>query len=305
MVIKKLLPITGFLVLAFFAFTKNSLAAEASISVVPQSGSYSNGQVFTASIKIDGGGVPFNASKANVSVSQNLSVQSLTLGDCGFAFVETPSTSSLSYAGVILGDSSSSCTVYTMSLKVNGSGNGFVFISEGSIKAYKGAQEILEKVNNSSYTFGSSTSTANSVQATPTSAPLTSSGGFKLYTVVYGIAASESDTSDMKVILDPGQPNQMMMSVEALSDNPSVLAATFENVPEGVHEVEVLKNDASISKQIVNVEGPSREINLGVTPKPKTPIIWYLTAAIVIILILTIGIAGYILYWKKTHQVSE
>ena len=287
----------------FFPF--NSYAAAGSISVEPVSGNYSSGQTFQAALKIDGGGRPLNAAKANISVSEGLQIESLTLGDCGFAFVTTPSKNSPSFAGVILGGSENSCTVYTMQLKVVGGSNGFVYIADGSIKAYDNSEEIFAKSNNSSYSFKGTSSTRSVLaNATPTQAPLVSdANGEKFYTLLYGIIPEgKSNGENLKVILDEGQPTQMIVVPSPSSDDPNVLTAVFDNVSEGVHTLEVFDKDNSISEEIVNVEGQNREISLGVAPKPSSSMLMYALAGLIIVTVLSVLIVGIVFILRKKRQ---
>ncbi len=304
--IKRLIKKAGFL-LALTIFLGNASLSEAaggSISVIPQSGKFVSGQKFQAQIKIDGGGTRFNAAKANISVSDNLRVEGVTLGDCGFAFVDTPSTSSLSFAGVILGDSSLSCTAYTISLRVIGPNSGSVFVTDGSLKSYDGAQEILENVVNSNYTFPSSGDSNTAMQVTPTQQPLISSSGEKMYTLVYTVPSEkESDVKDLSVVLDANLPTQMTSEIAPLPSDPTVFGAIFDNVPEGVHTVDVLSGSEKVSSEIVNVEGESREISLGVAPKPSTtPLLMIALVAVGLITLISALILGYIFYKKKIRN---
>lgn len=301
-----LLPVSMGIVSLFFSYT-SVYAASGTISVVPAKGTFQNGQTITAAIRIDGGGTAFNAAKANVAVSQNLAVQGLTLGDCDFALVKTPSESSLDFAGVILGGSVDSCTIYTLNLKVQSSGTGFVYISDGSIKSYKGAQELLSTINNSSYTFSGTSGYSNSIVSiltpTPTQPPLALANGIKLYTLVYNISTpGRTPSANMKVTLDQGKPDEMVTTPQPNSNDPSVLAAIFDNVPQGVHSITVLDNDKPVSNQIVNLDGQNREITLGVTPKSFAgSLFWYITIAVILIVIITGGIFAYMMIWKKNH----
>jgi len=297
-------------IFALLIFVTNSYAASGSISVIPASGTYQSGQTFSAAIKIDGGGEKFNAAKASVATSQNLTVQSVTLGDCDFALVSTPSIGSLAFAGVILGGSSDDCVVYKMNLKATSSGTGFVFLSDGSIKSYKGAEELLSKVNNSSYVFDDATAGNSSVNTAavtpnPTQAPLALANGTKLYTLIYNIESVDDKTSSLQVALDPGTPTQMLATPLQSKNDPSLYAVIFENVPQGVHAITVLDDEKPISKQIVNISGQNREITVRVTPNAggTGPLFWYIVIAIVAIVLLTVGVLGYVIVWRKRHSV--
>lgn len=295
----------SFLILPFFVNIAN--AASGSISVVPKNGSYSIGDTFEVNIKVDGGGEAFNAVKANVSISENLKIQRLTLGDCGFAFVQTPTVSSPSFAGVILGGSKNSCTVYSISLIVTAPNNAFVYLSDGSIKSYNGANEIMNKVENSSYTVSSSSQgnekTLTAVE--PTHPPITSADGEKMYSLVYTISADPSKSSDIVVVLDPNLPTQMQSQVSPALQDRTVLSAVFDNVDEGVHTIEVREGGNILSSEVVNLSGDNREINLGVQPKnPPVNLLVVAVAALGIIILLASLVLGYVYYMKKRQIPS-
>lgn len=309
MVIRNFVPTLLFF-LAVFIFLSLSLASksnasEGSISVIPKNGSYLTGESFEADVEINGGGTAFNAAKADVSVSENLKIERLTLGNCGFAFVDTPTIYAPSFVGVILGGSKTSCILYTMTLRVIGQNSGFVFISDASLKSYAGAQEILQSVNNSSYTFGGSAGNMEAfTRVEPTQAPLVNKDGEKVYTLVYTIE-SNNNTSSLSVLLDPDLPTQIQSDVKPLLQDSSILAAVFENVPEGVHTIEVKNSGRTVSSEVVNVEGDNREINLGVQPKTSLFTLGNIALfAIGMVILIAVGVIGYIFYWKKRHPAE-
>src|SRR5947209_20054927 len=91
--------------------TGQAFAANGTIKVSPGNGTYANS--FTINMVIDGGGQSFNAAQAAIKLSQNLAVKDITLGNCNFSFIKTPSVDDLSFSGAILGGSVSNCTLYT------------------------------------------------------------------------------------------------------------------------------------------------------------------------------------------------
>lgn len=304
MVIRILKSLPLFYFLALF-FCGSAFAANGTISVVPSSGNYYTGESFDADVRIDGGGESFNAAEATVSVSENLKIDRLTLGDCGFAFVDTPTVASPSFVGVNLGSSTNSCTLYTLTLSVVGQNSGFVYISDASLKSYQGANELLSKVNNSSYSLGSSQSVIQIAPPSPTQAPIVTSLGEKVYTLVYTISAKDGRASEYEVYLDPNQPNQTVSEVNPLPGDNTVLAAIFEDVPEGVHTIEIRDKDQLLSSEIVNIEGPNREVNFGVKPKPPgISIVNILIVATSLIVIISLAVLGYIFYWRRKHASS-
>src|SRR5258708_18625126 len=97
--------------LIFLSAVSNALAANTTIGPSPEIGSY--GKPFTVNMVIDGHGEKFNAAQATVTLSSNLKVKDLTLGDCNFSFLHTPSAQDPSFAGIIISTYSTKCTAYT------------------------------------------------------------------------------------------------------------------------------------------------------------------------------------------------
>lgn len=109
----------------------------------------------------NGASTAFNAAQAIVSVSSNLSVTGIhnaTSNACNFQYTKHPTTSDPSFAGAIYGNSSTGCTVYTMTLTPTSTGTGTITFSNDSIKAYADNSEILTGVQNGSYTINGITS---------------------------------------------------------------------------------------------------------------------------------------------------
>lgn len=302
---------TGFLLFFFLfvSFYSKADAASGSMSVIPKSGQYKIGDLIEASIHIDGAGTAFNAAKANIAVSQNLKIENLTLGDCGFAFIQTPTVNSPRFTGVLLGSSKNSCNVMTLTLKVTGPNNAFVYISDGSIKAYKGAGELLNNVVNSSYTIASNSQNqglVSDIQASPTQPPLSSTTGEKMYSLTYTISADTSKASDLTVVLDPNTPSEMDTSpAPATLVDKTILSAVFDNVPEGVHTIEVRDKGNVVSSEVITLNGDNRDISLGVKPShPVFSLFNIAVTALILIFLISSGMAFYIFYWRKRHIPS-
>jgi hypothetical protein len=154
----------------------------ATMTVTPTSGNFNIGQQFSVNFVIDGGGQAFNAAKATINVSPNLAVQSLTIvpqasGGCNFTFLntnKTPKVSDPSFTGAILNGSSTSCTVFTMTLAAQTAGTGTITITNPSVKAYADSSEILLSTQNGNYSLGTPTPTPTPTSVptlTPTAAP--------------------------------------------------------------------------------------------------------------------------------------
>lgn len=128
----------------------------ASISVDPATSNVTVGSSFAVNVKVNGGGTPFNAAGATVTVSPSLSItgiKSPSSNSCNFDFTKSPTTANPSFAGAIYGTSSTNCIAFTMVLTPNSSGTGTITFTNGSIKAYSDNSEVLAIVNNGSYTI--------------------------------------------------------------------------------------------------------------------------------------------------------
>ncbi len=167
------------------------LSKTATISVNPASGAFTVGQQFNVDMVIDGGGQTFNAAQADVSISSNLSVQSLSItpaasGGCNFTFVKaskTPTSANPSFAGAILNGSSSHCVLYTIVLQTTATGTATINLTKGSVKAYENSAEIFLSSQSGSYSVnpvtiptptGAPTATPSPTVA-PTSTPIPTS----------------------------------------------------------------------------------------------------------------------------------
>lgn len=313
MVIRKIKTgsLVFFLVLMFLITFKNVYAAGGVISQSPQTGNYSVGQVFSVSTKIDGGGSPFNAAKATVNLSANLAVNDLTLGDCGFAFVKTPTKDNPSFTGVILGGSTNNCTLYTLNVRALSAGNASVSFSDASIKSYPRANEILSSAQSSFYNIGQplfgktdTTSVATS-QPGPTTAPQVGSNGLSYYTISFTTTLPRDiPPASVKIVLDPKQSNETVFTPPQNQNASNTVTATFENVPQGIHTIAV--NDVygkPIAKQVLNAEGTNKSLVFGTSIKPPATPIWvFIIPAIILILVVLSG--GFAFWYLKFRAKS-
>jgi len=293
-------------ILIFFLFVlsySTSFAASGIISIEPSTSNQTVDQTFKADVKVNGGGTEFNAAQATVSLSQNLNIQDVTLGDCNFAFVKMPTSSNPSFAGVILGGSSNLCTVFSLTLKTVSPGTGYVTLSDASIKEYKSAAEILSVVKNGSYTISgdSSTSKSTSVTAfemTPTLEPAVSDG-LRLYDVVYKVILPASiKPSSVTVTLDPQLHTRITPEYIPNQDVPKTVYVRFSNVTQGVHTVNAYSDGKIISSQIMNVSGNDREFAFGTTAKQSQSSILVFSGIIFVIIAIALG------YWFLTRKMQ-
>ncbi len=132
----------------------------ATISADPQSGVYSVGQKFGATIIIDSGTQEFSAAKATIGVSSELAIDTLTItpeiaNGCEFTFTDpslTPNASNPSFYGILPNGNKTKCTVYTLTLTAIKPGQGTIFINDASVLSGTGNVNILNKVNTATFT---------------------------------------------------------------------------------------------------------------------------------------------------------
>lgn len=295
--LKPLLPVVMFFL--FLAAGPRSYAANGSISVSPVSGSYEAGSWITADIKIDGGGSAFNAAKATVSLVPQQQIQSVILGDCGFAMIKPPTTSNLSFVGALLGTSSNSCTAFTFTFRAS-AGTQQIILSDGSIKSLHGALELLSHIRNATFTINGNSAT-NAVEAlspiSPTQPPI-QSGETKLYTITYSVVLPKGVApSSVLATLDSNAPAQTNVT-QISPQEPAVLTATFEGVVEGAHTLSAFYNNNQIAEQIVNVSGNDKNLSFGNTAK-QTSFTWVL---MVLLLLAIVGICIGVFFLYKRYK---
>lgn len=297
------------IIIAFFAITffiflfsnQNAFAVSGNISVSPQSGSYSIGDIYSAKITINGGGTPFNAAKASISTSQTLRVTELTMGDCDFAFVKTPTISDISFAGVLLGSSTQSCTLYNLKIKAISPGSAYILLSDASIKSYKGALELISTIQNGNYTFKnqSSTNNLNVSEINPTQAPKLDSSGRKLYDISYSITLPNNiPASDVITTLDSISPTQTNI-VPSTQSNTTSLEILFKNIPQGVHKITSSYKNQPIADQIITLSGNNKDLVFGTSAvkDENQYLVWYL---LILLLLISLSIVCVVIY--KVHQ---
>lgn len=291
----KFLAIVILFIFVTAQFNKISAAGSAVIYVSPSSGNYNVGQTFTADIIVDGGGTIFNAAKADVSVSTNLAVKDITLGDCNFAFVRTPTTSVPSFTGVILGGHANNCTVYTLTLQVVGIGQGYVTLANGSVKSYPKALEILSSFKNSTYTLSSSSGNqqflANEVNPQPTEVP---QNNLSSYNIVLNIK-SENGSSLPGALVDIEYQglgkNQPPVQLSPQTSN-ATGTVEFTNIPKGIYKVTAQYQGKVLAEDVLNVEGTTKSIMLGIQAKktfdPRLLLLVFIALIIVVMVIVFI-----------------
>lgn len=297
-----------FLSLIFFKLSLSNAQA-ARIQVDPSTGSFKVGESFTVDLKVDGTGNSFNVAQTSISLT-NLSVNNLILGDCNFAFIKTPQSTSPSFTGGILGGSSSGCTVYTLTLVPKAAGNASITLTNSSIIEYKTTKELFSSPINGNYTISgnsTNTSTTPTLTLTPTTAY---NSKFKPTPTLIGNNNSDNPNN---------QNNQNNNQNSMLNNNYDVLVnvfdannspvpgaqvtlnsgqtettnvqgtATFTNITEGVYQIDVTSQNKKIPSTVLNVSGTNHTVVLGIKEQ-KTPIniwIWVILALAVIVLVPT------------------
>lgn len=198
----------------------------ATININPSTLTVPVGGQFTVSLVIDGGGQEFNASQAKVTVSNNMSINSLTItpsgsGGCNFTFAnanKTPKVSNPSFAGAILKGLSANCTLYTMVLQTVSSGTATIDISKASVKLQSNSGEIFLSAQNGIYNIIPATTPTPT--GAPTSTPTPTAVPTTIPTLTPTTAPSPIPTPTPIVLLPPtidSQPSDTYQTLISLS----------------------------------------------------------------------------------------
>lgn len=298
---------------AFVCIVTPVQAQGGTISMSPDTGTYAVGQTFTVTVKIDGGGFPFNAAKASVLVSPALAIQDVSIGDCGFAFVKPPVQSDPSFVGVILGGSAKSCSLYTLTIRPVLQGKGTITFVNSSVKSYKSAVDILTSIQNATFTVTAPTSgtQTGSITPAPIQSPSLGVNGTRLYDIVFRISQPQNlSSAGIYVVLDPNLPTQKTAIPSLFPGilNPDSVSGTvtFSSVPQGAHIIATYYSSQLLSKQVVYVTGASKTLVFGVSTK-RSVISWQLIVGIAAALMFFIIIAMiiYRLFHRSTPPHTE
>ena len=242
--------------LALLLTPKTTFAASSTIAASPDTGSYS--APFTVSLIIDGHGDKFNAAQATVTLSPALAIKDLTLGDCNFSFLKTPTVQNPSFAGVILSTYATKCTAYSVTLVPTAKGQGSITLSKTSVRRYGDAANVLSATTNGSYTL---TAALPAPSVLGTQAANSSQNG--LYTVVLKIQSSQdTPVSDATVLLNPvaGKSKQ-----QGTTDATGTVR--FSNLKAGLYDATVEENNTKAGETIINVSGQNHVLTLGINLK--------------------------------------
>ncbi len=229
-------------------FAQPVFASGATIGPSPNSGSY--GKSFTVNMVIDGNGEKFNAAEAAVDVSSNLKIQNLTLGDCNFSFLRTPSIENPSFAGIIISTYSTRCIAYTLTLAPVQKSAATITLSKGSIKRYGDAHEILSSTMNGTYTL---TGVVKDVLETDTKN--TSQNG--LYTLSLKIVSANAPVQNAIITLNAVSKQN---NRQGITDNSGT--ASFANLKSGIYDAIIKHDNNKVGETIVNVSGANHILSL-------------------------------------------
>ena len=278
-------------------------AGAASIYPLPNNGNYNLNDTFTVDLVVDGDGTQFNAAKGQLTLSNNLIIQDLTLGDCGFAFVNTPSTKKPAFTGVILGSSSDKCIVYRLTLKAIGEGTGSLSVTDGSVKSYEKAQEILGSLGAATFTIGSASSQTvhqQNIQTNQFAQPMTAvqnQAEPSSYTVVFTIKDADGNPlKDAVVVLNPQTANKVGLPSQTVISK-SDGTAEFTNIPKAVYRIDTVYKNKKLAENVLAINGTAKTITLGIQVKKTFNYFWLLLIIPLAIIILAI----YLLIKRKSE----
>lgn len=242
-------------------------AGSATISVSPATGSYQVGQAFSVNLSVNGGGSNFNAVAADVTLSPNLSVQSITPGDCSFTLVRPYSPANPSFAGAVLTGFSQGCTVYTMNVVAKSKGTGTIALSKGSVEVPTGktptdVAELLSSMKGGSYTITGSALNYPSGSAAPVSA--------------YTLQVQVVDANNTPV---PGVPVLLLLQKDSIQSATGTNGiATFNSLARGVYSLtssfrgEKINQNVMVdgSNPVVTAQVKLQQVVAANTPQPTS-----------------------------------
>lgn len=288
-----------FFVFVFILYSGvNPLAAHAAkMNTTPSEGSYITGNPFSVSVVIDGENQAFNAAKATINISNNISVEDIILGNCNFSYVDTPTVSDLSFVGVLLGPSKQNCILYTLKLVPLAQGTGQITLSNASVKKAGDALEILNGVKNGSYTFSGNTITPS---VTPMVTITENGKPYELSLKVY--ARNDQPLEGATVIITPQNEQSDKKSLQTTTDVRGI--AGFKELPEGMHLVTVERDGEKIAESVITVGGDSKTMVLSIQEQ-KTGINWFVLAIICAIILGSIVVIARHFRMKKTATLVK
>ncbi len=269
---KQILSFLIFLCLLAY-ITKPAYAASGTMSISPNTGSYNTGSSFSVDLVIDGKGDSFNAAEATVKVSSNTQINNLVLGDCGFSFVKTPTSTDPSFTGVILGGSTTKCTAYALILTPLSPGSATITLTKAGIKKYGNATELLGTTQNALYTItGEGASSSNRTPSAISPQITLAQTNPENYTLsLTALTSDNTPIGNAMVNIDNNANSSQVNQLKAETDTNG--QATIHNIGPGVHTVKVEKDGKQVSQTILNFTGTNPVLTLGVKEQ-KQPANW-------------------------------
>lgn len=278
------------------------------INLSPSSGSFQPNRPFAVDVVIDEKEYAFNAAQATVTLSDNLSVSDVVLGNCDFSFIKTPSVQNPSFVGVILGGLKKNCTVYSLTLLPSGSDKASITISDGSIKRHGNAAELLTAVQYGSYTidtgnigslisniFSNNSGSNQFVPATADAATLASGEDVEDYTIAVKVVDEKNEPiREASVVLKPQLQATETTVQEAKTNEAGIVE--FKGVDPNIYTVSAKHNDKLIAEHIINAKGSNPVLALGLQENKEKPNYWPLIAGL-------LGIAAVILYIFRSRII--
>lgn len=237
------------LIVLVLSSTATTFAASTSMSVIP-----SNGEIekpFKVDILIDAHGERFNAAESTVALSDSLFINDIILGDCNFSFLQTPTINNPSFQGVILGNYSTKCTVYTMVVIPTNKGKGTISFKNSVVRRYGDAKNILKSVTNGVYT----NTDVLSAQTEKSLEKENNSGTYSL--VLKIINESGSSLTDKKVTLNTVNEK---FPLSSYTDKNGIVK--YSNLQPGIYSASV-----DSQKTIVNLRGKDHTVSLTIRYK--------------------------------------
>lgn len=291
-------------------------AGPASLSVNPDAKSVQVGTPFSVDIVVDGGGNPIIVAEAKVTVSQNLTIEEITLGNCYFAFIKTPTTSDPSFIGGIPGGSSNKCTIYSMKLQPTSAGNGTVTISNGAVKSSVDASELLGSYQNGNYVVTNS----NSANVNVTSLPPVVADQNQNTQIQTTQSNLDSYTLNLSVVDKDGKAGGGNLVILYTADGTLITTTKtnnkgevqIPNVKAGTYNVVVADGDTKIAEQVVTVNGSNPTMKFTVrgtisasNPTTANHAVRNLILSASVLLILAATIVGAFLFLKRRKNKQQ
>ncbi len=140
----------------------SSVNKTAVISVSPSTGSFKTNEEFSVNVEVNGGTQALDSVKANIAVSPNLKIVSLSVtpassGGCSFTFPNeqnAPSINNPSFEGILPTSPISRCTLYTMTLMPNTVGEASITVSKAEATSpNSGSENVIENVIGATFTI--------------------------------------------------------------------------------------------------------------------------------------------------------